>query len=268
MRRAVWFAHMATAQTSDGIAINYDTVGAGRDLVLVHGLTDASGTWGPITGALAETHRVTTLDLRGMGASEDADDYSSIGMVRDIEAVVGAAGITDPLVIGHSLGGVVVTVYAATAQVRGVINVDQPLQLSGFQEGLRQVEALLRDPQSFPAVIEAVFAGMNGELMNAELQADIASHVRRRQEVVLGVWDEVLSTPVAELDDLIAQMTAGIAAPYLSLHFGHGAPDYTEWLHALIPHAIVEQWSPALGHYGHRIEAQRFVARVREFDSY
>ena len=68
--------------SADGVRIEYATAGAGPDLVLVHGLTDSSQTWGPLTPRLAERYRVTRLDLRGMGASGDAADYSSIAMVR------------------------------------------------------------------------------------------------------------------------------------------------------------------------------------------
>src|SRR5688572_17105946 len=76
-------------ETADGVLIHWETVGSGPDVVLIHGLTDSSATWGPITGMFAERYRVTTLDLRGMGQSGDADDYSMMAMVGDVAAVVG-----------------------------------------------------------------------------------------------------------------------------------------------------------------------------------
>lgn len=256
---------MPTTTTSDGVDIAFRTVGAGPDLVLIHGLTDSSATWGPIPELLASAYRVTTLDLRGMGASGSSDDYAAFGMVRDVTAVVQAAHITNPLVVGHSLGGIVATAYAASASVRGTVNVDQALRLSAFQEGLAQVEPMLRDPDSFPAVIEMIFSGLNGDKLSHELKEDIAAHCRRSQEVVLGVWDQVFSTPVDELDALMRDATASITAPYLSLQFVDNGPGYTEWLQALIPQAVVDEW-PGLGHYGHRIHPQRFVDRVTAFD--
>ena len=256
---------MPSTTTSDGVDISYRTVGTGADLVLIHGLTDSSATWGPITDLFATSYRVTTLDLRGMGASGRAPDYTAFGMTRDVTAVVAAAGLGNPLVVGHSLGGIVATAYAATAPVRGVVNVDQPLRLSAFQEGLQQVEPMLRDPDAFPAVIEMIFSGLNGDQLSQELKEDIAAHCRRSQEVVLGVWDQVFSTPVAELDTLMGDVTATITAPYLSLQFVDNGPDYSAWLQSLIPQAVVEEW-PGLGHYGHRIHPQRFVDRVTAFD--
>lgn len=264
---------MATATTVDGVTIHHETMGDGADLVLVHGLTDSSSTWGPVTAMLAEQYRVTTLDLRGMGASGDADDYDAIGMARDVAAVVEAAGIHEPLVVGHSLGGIVATAYAGLAPARGTINVDQTLRLGTFQAGLQSVEPMLRDPASFPAVIQSVFSAMDGDQLTSEQVATIVSHRRQRQEVVLGVWDQVFHTPIADLEAEMASMTAGIVAPYLSLHFEDPDHAYTQWLQRLIPHAVVEYWSvPAgvpggvLGHYGHLVQPQRFVERVIAFD--
>ncbi len=257
---------MATTTTSDGVDIHFETTGSGRDLVLIHGLTDSSATWGPITAALAERYRVTTLDLRGHGASGDSVDYGAVGMARDVWAVVSAAGVEGPLVVGHSLGGIVATAFAGSAPVRGAINVDQPLQLSAFKDGLSQVEALLRDPASFPGVIGAVFDGMDGDQLPAEIKADIASRRRPRQEVVLGVWDAVFASSMAELDGLMKAATASLTAPYLSLQFMPTPPGYTDWLQGIIPQAQVEEW-PDLGHYGHRIHPDRFVEAVVAFDA-
>src|SRR5688500_18875679 len=117
-------------------------------------------------------------------------------MVGDVAAVVDAAEVTASLVIGHSLGGVVATAYSATAaqsgaRVRGTVNVDQSLHLAGFKAALMQVEPLLRDPATFGPVIEAVFAGLDGDQLPDVITADIAAHRRMRQQVVLGVWSEV-----------------------------------------------------------------------------
>jgi pimeloyl-ACP methyl ester carboxylesterase len=186
-------------------------------------------------------------------------------MARDVAAVVGSVGITAPLVIGHSLGGIVATAYAASAPTRAVINVDQTLELGAFQEGLQQVEALLRDPTSFPEILAAIFASMDGDVLSDETKADIAAHRRANQAVVLGVWNEVLTAPIPEIEAMMREVTSTIAAPYLSLHFVDVAETYGPWLRALLPQAVVEQW-PGLGHYGHRIHPDRFVERVIEFD--
>ena len=190
-------------------------------------------------------------------------------MVGDVAEIVAEAEVTSPLVVGHSLGGVVATGYSAQHDVRGTVNVDQSLHLSGFKEALMQVEPMLRDPATFEPVIEAVFAGLDGNQLPDVITADIASHRRTRQEVVLGVWAQVFSLSVAELDALMAQLTSGLTTPYLSLHYADPSPDYESWLHRLIPQAVVEHPTPPkgeYGHYGHRIDPDRFVDRIIAFD--
>ena len=260
---------MPTTTTADGVRIEHATIGAGPDLVLVHGLTDSSLTWGPITPLLAEHYRVTTLDLRGMGGSGNAGDYGVLSMVNDLDAVVEAAGVTHPLLIGHSLGGAVVTAYASVGSARGVINVDQPLRLAGFQAGLLGVAALLRDPATFPSVIQAIFGAMDGDQLTAAQVDQIAANRRQRQEVVLGVWNAVIDLPLADLEAMAQDMTSGIHVPYLSLQFGDFGADYGDWLHHLLPQASIETWAVdggELGHYGHRLQPERFVETVLSFD--
>lgn len=85
-----------------------ETVGSGSDVVLVHpGLWDAR-TWEPQVPVLTEAgYRVTRYDLRGYGRSSrlTGEPYSN---VRDLVAVLDAAGIERAVVVGCSMGGEVV----------------------------------------------------------------------------------------------------------------------------------------------------------------
>ena len=257
---------MPVTTTSDDVQIHYETIGEGRDLVLVHGLTDSAGTWGVIVPTLAEHYRVTTLDLRGHGRSGDAGTYDSMAMAQDLEAVVTAAAIEEPLLVGHSLGGIVVTAYGASAPTRGIIDVDQALQLSAFQAALLPAEPMLRDPDAFPSVIAMVFDGMNGAGMTDEVRAHIAANRSARQDVVLGVWDIVFNSSVDELDRTIATIAGPVSAPFLALQYMEAPPGYADWLHALIPQAVIEHAVTGSGHYEHLLDPARFVQRVLEFD--
>jgi pimeloyl-ACP methyl ester carboxylesterase len=82
-----------------------ETVGDGPDVVLIHpGLWDAR-TWDPQVPALTEAgFRVTRYDLRGYGRSSrlTGGPYSN---VRDLVAVLDAAGVGRATVVGCSMGG-------------------------------------------------------------------------------------------------------------------------------------------------------------------
>jgi pimeloyl-ACP methyl ester carboxylesterase len=82
-----------------------ETTGVGPDVVLVHpGLWDAR-TWDPQVPVLVDAgYRVTRYDLRGYGRSSrlTGEPYSN---VRDLVAVLDAAGIERAVVVGCSMGG-------------------------------------------------------------------------------------------------------------------------------------------------------------------
>ena len=254
---------MPTAIAPDGASISYEVAGDGPPIVLVHGITESRRSWDPLIAPLAGEYRVVAVDLRGHGDSERRPPYDALTMAADVRAVVDTAGATDPLVVGHSLGGAVVSVYAAANPVRGVVSVDQPLQLSGFQALLKPMEPMLRgDEAGFRSLIQQIFESLYGALPPDE-RARIESHSHREQDVVLGAWDFVLTATPEEIDELIRSTASSITAPYLALHGSDPGEAYVAWLKDVVPTATFELW-PDLGHYPHLVEPERFLQRVRE----
>lgn len=255
---------MPTAGAPDGARIAYELAGDGPPIVLVHGITESRRSWDPLVARLAPEHRVVTLDLRGHGQSERRPPYDALTMAADLGVVVEAAGATEPLVVGHSLGGAVVSVYAAGNPVRGVVNVDQPLELGSFQAQLEPVEPMLRgDDASFQSLMRQIFDSLYGALPTEE-RARIESHSHPEQDVVLGVWDFVLTASPEELDELVASTVRRITTPYLALHGRDPGAEYAAWFRDALPAATLELW-PNVGHYPHLVEPERFVHRVTDF---
>lgn len=253
---------MPTAQTPDGATINYEVNGAGPVVVLVHGITESLRTWDPLVDDLATDHHVVAVDLRGHGHSSRTPPYDPFTMGTDIHAVLEHAEASDPLLVGHSLGGVVVTTHAAMFPVRAVINIDQPLELTGFHAMAKQMEPVLRDPATFDATIVQLMDVLAGPLPKDERDR-IESHGSREQDVVLGVWDMVLTSSPEELEIPMREALANITVPYLTI-LGEEIDGYEGWLKALIPTATVETW-PGDGHFPHLIEPERFLQRLRAF---
>ena len=251
--------------TADGVEIHYEVAGDGPPVVLVHGITDSSADWTPLAGRLAEDHTVVTLDLRGHGQSGDAADYSPLAMTQDVAAVVAAAEVEAPLLVGHSLGGAVVAAYAAGAPSRGVVDIDQSLRFSDFKAALAQLEHQLRG-SGFHTAMRVVFQSLDGALMPDELRFRLAANRdAARQDVVLGVWDMVFSQTGEELDAVADAVGPGLTVPFLAIHGNDPGEDYVPWLTARIPHAQVELW-PDHGHYPHLVDPERFLARLAQFE--
>lgn len=96
-----------------GATIRWDIVGDGPDLVLVHGNGVNHSWWGPVVDALDGRYRLTFLDLSGHGDSDHRGQYEPSFWIDEVRAVMDAAGVIDPIVIGHSMGGRVVVSLAA-----------------------------------------------------------------------------------------------------------------------------------------------------------
>ena len=82
-------------------------------LVLVHGFQASLRWWDRVTPALAREHRVIRVDLLGHGGSEKPRDGYSMEEQGDLVAqVMDRLGIRRASVVGHSMGGNVVTAVA------------------------------------------------------------------------------------------------------------------------------------------------------------
>lgn len=257
-------AHGRHVHPTPEVTIDYFAAGDGPAVVLVHGITESRRTWDPLVAPLIGAgYRVVAIDLRGHGDSSRIGPYDLATMAGDVGLVLATEGIEDGLLVGHSLGGAVVSACAAGGPCTGVVNVDQPLALGGFQQQLRDLEPMLRG-DGFDAAIEGLFDAMAGPLAGAERWR--VEHGRAAdRDVVLGVWDAVLTSDASQLDAMVAAVAGAITVPYLSLHGIDPGPHYAPWLGALVPTATVETWADH-GHYPHLVDPDRFVTRVVEFD--
>ena len=139
-----WFED-ALAQTPevgevvvDGGAIAFRTWGEPQDgtndVLLVHGGAAHARWWDHIAPLLAAHRRVVTVDLSGHGDSAHRRSYSVERWADELVAVLDAAGLSPrPVVVGHSLGGLVTTALARRAepQLAGAVIVDSPLYMTG-----------------------------------------------------------------------------------------------------------------------------------------
>ncbi len=255
-------------ERSDGVRVAFEVDGDEPDrehsIVLVHGITESRVTWDPVVPGLASEHRVVRVDLRGHGESSDAADYGIEALAGDVAAVVEPLGLDRPHLVGHSLGGAVVTFAAAAIPVSSVVNVDQPLQLWEMAALLQSIEAELRGA-GFHTLLASVFDGLGIETVPEPERAALrALHASARPEVVLGIWGTLLTSTADELAAVVEAALRSVDAPYLSLHGSDPGDDYEEWLQRLVPSATVEVW-PGLGHWLHLAAPDRFVERVNTF---
>lgn len=100
-------------------------------LVLVHGGGGHAHWWSFLAPLLARQYRVVALDLSGHGDSGRRDSYPRQVWADEIMAVAAHAGIASPpVLVGHSMGGLIAIYTAATYgdELAGVVVVDAPVR--------------------------------------------------------------------------------------------------------------------------------------------
>ncbi|CAN5413939.1 alpha/beta hydrolase [soil metagenome] len=196
-----------------GRSLYLECTGEGTPVVVMEaGVGSASSSWSPVIEALADVTRVCVYDRANLGRSDPASTpRSGADVVDDLEALLGAAELPPPYaLVGHSLGGLLVSQYAARdpGRVSGLVLVDSVhpdlfdrysalipperldqirARLGSNPEGLA-LEATLREAQAesrVPPVLTVVVAATEGhglfgvdteaaETLWAELQQELA----------------------------------------------------------------------------------------------
>lgn len=98
-------SHVSSRVAVNGIELYYEIHGEGTPLVMLHGGVNPSDMFGAPLAAMAQTHRVIAVHLRGHGFSSDADTpWSCEVLADDVAALIGALGLDRADVMGWSLG--------------------------------------------------------------------------------------------------------------------------------------------------------------------
>jgi pimeloyl-ACP methyl ester carboxylesterase len=134
-----WFLSAISAPVERGtVTVGATTIAyrawgdrAAEGLVLIHGAAAHARWWDHIAPLLALGRRVVALDLSGHGDSGRRDAYSLDLWAREVLTVATDAGIAErPVVIGHSMGGIVALRAASLygSLLAGVVAIDSFVQ--------------------------------------------------------------------------------------------------------------------------------------------
>lgn len=86
----------------------------GPSLVFLHYWGGSTRTWRGVMARLSATHHCVGIDFRGWGRStKEATDHSLPTLADDVIGVIGHLGLTDFVLLGHSMGGKVAQLVAA-----------------------------------------------------------------------------------------------------------------------------------------------------------
>ena len=145
----------------DGCPIRYLHWGdpALPGLVLVHGGAAHAHWWSFIGPQLTRHYSVAAIDLSGHGDSgRRREGYSRELWAEEVLAVAGDAGMTRPILVGHSMGGFVSIIAAAVYgdRLAGVVIVDSPVRRPDPESDEGQRGRTFRNPKIYPDIETAI----------------------------------------------------------------------------------------------------------------
>lgn len=110
----------------DGVMVNYEKSGAGKDIILLHGWGMDLHTFDNLTRELNEDFTVYQVDLPGFGLSNLPYPFKIDDYVELINEFCCSLKIKEPIILGHSFGGRIALKYASTYKVHKLIIVASP----------------------------------------------------------------------------------------------------------------------------------------------
>jgi non-heme chloroperoxidase len=130
---------MAAFKADDGESIRVWRLGAGRPVVLLHGLTCSHRDWNDAACALSKSHEVFAWEARAHrpGAPQGAEPPSVGRMARDLANLIDHFGLVDAVLVGHSMGASVALEYLrqhGSARVAGVCLIDHSPRVVASRE--------------------------------------------------------------------------------------------------------------------------------------
>ena len=211
----------------NGLNLYFETHGAGRPLILLHGGLGSGEMFGPILPALAERHQVIAPDLQGHGRTADIDRPIDIRlMADDIAALIEHLGLDEPDVVGYSLGGGVAlqTAIKYPAMVRRQVVASANIRRDAIYPEMlaqqAQVGAAAADfmkdtpmyqlyqrvaprPEDFPRLLDKMGAGMAEDF-------DFAEQVRGLQVPTLIVAADADMAPPSHYVEVFQLLDGGL----------------------------------------------------------
>src|SRR5882757_1639360 len=170
-----------SVKTPDGLTIAAQEWGnpQGPEMLLIHGFSQSHMSWiRQVNSDLAKEFRLVTYDLRGHGNSDKPDDkaryHDNKAWGDEVKAVMDAAGLKRPVLVGWSYAGRVISDYVTThgaAKLAGINFVDASIK-------------------SFPE-----FVGDNLKNLPIMTSEDMAANIAATREFVRGCFEK---QPTAE----------------------------------------------------------------------
>ena len=253
----------ATCEANE-MQIHYTRTGGNRPpIILLHGLTANGACWTALARELEREYDVIMPDARGHGASSaPSHRYQYEDHANDVVGMIQALGLSSPILLGHSMGGMTATVVAARnpGLLRGVVLADPSFLSPAVQREVRDSDVADQHRQFLKMSLDEIIA--DARARHPDRSAELIELLARaRLQTRMSAFD-VLTPPSPDY----MQLAPSIDVRTLLGTAEHGVVSATvaEELQSVNPKFQVET-IPKAGHGVHYDQPERVAAVVKSF---
>ncbi|MEZ4497071.1 MAG: alpha/beta hydrolase [Thermomicrobiales bacterium] len=241
--------------------------GSGPALVLIHGITSGRWTWGSVVDRLAEDYELFIYDQRGHGQSQKPNHgYQLSDYAGDLDIVLDHFGIARPLIIGHSLGGMVTLEWAIGQPDRAkAIVIEDSLMRRGGDETGELFDGWIALNNMTREEIEAAYLANEPDITPEDARVEAESMAATAPGVLLDLRDAMKKHHGETVIDSYREITSPALLVYGDVEAGGMVPqvDAVEFAD-VVPNGKIA--NIAGGSHGlHRERTDDFLAAVLPF---
>jgi len=257
--------HWSTAvcETND-ISIHYTrTGGSTPPIVLLHGLTANGNCWTSLARALEGAYDVIMPDARGHGKSSAPDyGYRYEDQANDIIGLIQFLGLSSPILIGHSMGGMTAAVVARQnpKRLRCLILADPTFLSTRAQREVRDSDIADQHRRVLDMSFDEVLAdarakhpGRSPELIEQIARARLQTSLSAFDVLTPPIPDYMQLANVIEVPTLLIISENGIVSRAMAAELQLGNPRFKV------------EYIPNAGHGIHYDQPERFGIVVKSF---
>lgn len=253
--------------TRQGVSLEYDDIGNGIPLLLIHGFPMDRTLWRAQIAGLWQLYRVIVPDLRGFGQSSPTagEAISMDQYAADLKALLDALNVQQAIIGGLSMGGYVAFAFYAQypERVGGLVLANTratPDSEEGKQTRLSNAQAIEENGPAF--LVEAMAPQLLGPTAHAETVITVHSMLARQRaqgmaSALRGMATRPDRTSLLRFATVPVLIVTGSADKLI-------APAESEAMHSLIPDSTLVN-IPDAGHLSNLDKADAFNNAVRGF---
>ncbi|MDD5168344.1 MAG: alpha/beta hydrolase [Syntrophales bacterium] len=282
--------------TEDHVKIYFESRGAGRPVVLLHGLTANHRHFKKQVGVLAKDFRVITVDLRGHGDSDVPEHGLTLRrLAQDLRELVDFLELEEVSLVGWSMGTHVIFEYIRLFSCRGIrkiiiIDMSPKLMKSddwsyglpgvfsrktgdfGHEDNLFMLSVMLDNWERYSRIVAERI--LNRSLYNEKMEFDYGADFKGKEDlpwlyeearrntphVIVALW---ISMSMQDYRSVLGEISVPCLIAY-GIESNYYPPENYEYMRSRIPNAQVVPFE-GCGHALHIQDPEKFNEIAGEF---